>query len=123
MATRMPGLGGGSDVPEGVAGLASHSPGACRRDGQLRHDQTIPLPSLGPPATGYTARFPVVQFGACSLAVDRKARSLFFPDIELSRYLGNACAAALFDISGGRIAVFFEKDPDIGQITGRPVRI
>jgi hypothetical protein len=61
--------------------------------------------------------------GDCSLAVDREVRSLFFPDIELSRYLGNACAAALFDIPGGRIAVLFEKDPDIGQITGRRVRI
>jgi len=41
-------------------------------------------------------------------------RSLFFPDIELSRYSTNASAAALFDIPGGWIAVFFEKDPDIG---------
>jgi hypothetical protein len=79
------------------------------------------LPSSNYPTTQFWvrgnrihSRFPVCGSGVCSLAVDREALSLFFPDIELSRYLGNACAAALFDILGRRIAVFFEKDPDIG---------
>jgi hypothetical protein len=43
-----------------------------------------------------------------------QARSLFFPDIELSRYSRNACAAGRFEIPGGWIAVFFEKHPDFG---------
>jgi hypothetical protein len=52
--------------------------------------------------------------GVYSFADDRQAPSLFFPDIELSQYSRNAWAAGRFEILGGRIAVFFEKYPDIG---------
>ena len=49
-------------------------------------------------------------------------RSLFLPDIELAPCPRNARAAGVFGIFARRFAVFFENHPDIGQITGRPVR-
>jgi hypothetical protein len=52
-----------------------------------------------------------------------EARSLFLPVIEIGVLSENACAAGLFDIFDCRLAVFSENHPDIGQITGRPVRI
>jgi hypothetical protein len=75
------------------------------------------------PARRIRCLFPASQFAKCSLAAPAEARSLFLPDIELTEYWRNACAAALFRSFGRRIAVIFEKDPDIGQITGRRVRI
>jgi hypothetical protein len=50
-------------------------------------------------------------------------RSLFLPDIELARSSRNARVADVFWIFGRPFAVIFENHPDIGQITGRRVRI
>jgi hypothetical protein len=67
--------------------------------------------------------FPPSQFAKCLLGVAAIGRSLFFPDIRLARTSRNAGAAGVFGIFARRFAVFFENHPDIGQITGRPVRI
>jgi hypothetical protein len=57
------------------------------------------------------------------LGVVEIGRSLFLSVIELARCLRNARAEGVFGIFARRFAVFFENHPDIGQITGRPVRI
>jgi hypothetical protein len=63
------------------------------------------------------------HFGKCPLGVAAIGRSLFLPDVELARCSRNARAAGVFGIFGRRLAVFFENHPDIGLISGRPVRI
>ena len=55
------------------------------------------------------------QFADNSLAVAGDSRSLFLPVIQIGGTLGNACAAVVFDVFGGRLAVFFENHPDIGK--------
>jgi hypothetical protein len=66
----------------------------------------------------------VIRSSSCqTLAVRRRPRSLFLPVIEIQQMFENAGAAALFGILGQRLAVFFQNHPDIGQITGRRVRI
>jgi hypothetical protein len=50
-----------------------------------------------------------------------KSASLFLPVIEIGAMVGSACAAELFGIFGGRLAVIFENHPDISQVTGRRV--
>src|SRR5450759_1913715 len=57
------------------------------------------------------------------LGVSRGSPSLFLPVIKILQKLKSRCAAGLFGISGPRLAVFFQNHPDIGLITGRPVRI
>jgi hypothetical protein len=42
------------------------------------------------------------------------SRSLFLSVIGFAEYSENACAAGVFRILGGRLAVFFENHPDIG---------
>jgi hypothetical protein len=69
------------------------------------------------------AIFPAPQFAKCSLGVRAVGRSLFLPDIELARSSRNARVAGVFWIFGRPLAVIFENHPDIGQITGRRVRI
>jgi hypothetical protein len=69
--------------------------------------------------TGF-ARLP---FAECSLRVAVRSFSLFLPVIESAQYSGNACAAGLSGVFDCRLGVFFQNDPDIGLITGRPVLI
>src|ERR1700704_1976239 len=67
--------------------------------------------------------FPRSQFAMCWFGVALETGSLFRPDIELVPCPRNACAAGLVEIFGPGLAVIFENHPDIGQITGRRVRI
>src|ERR1700730_4535071 len=69
------------------------------------------------------AIFPLPSSPNAPLGVRAVWRSLFFPDIELARSSRNARAAGIFGLFRRQLAVIFGIHPDIGQITGRRVRI
>ena len=64
-----------------------------------------------------------IPFQASPVPDPAGSRSLFLPVVDIGRISQNACAAAVFDISDGRVPVFLENHPVFGLITGRPVRI
>ena len=63
------------------------------------------------------------QFANLLIGDTGQPGSLFLPDIEIVRNPKSRCAAGLSDVFGHGLPVFIENHPDIGQITGRRVRI
>ena len=63
------------------------------------------------------------QFANLLVGDSGQPGSLFLPDIEIVGNPQSHCAASLSDVLGHGLPVFIENHPDIGQITGRRVRI